>query len=175
MAWLKQSGQEILGAVQVTLASKPITWLGTVRPASFVLRRVAHEAAIHRWDAQAATGHPDGFEAEFATDGVDEVLELWVPVLFDYAGFGQSARIHLHATDDEVGWLIEVDEDCTAWRHAHEDAEVTARGDLADLYLAAWGRGDLEGLQVEGDVDCLARWQASASVGVDKVVRRYFS
>ena len=39
---------------------------------------------------------------------------------------------------------------------------MAARGPLSDLYLFVWNRIGLERLDVVGDADPLARWQAAA-------------
>src|ERR671938_68607 len=38
-------------------------------------RRMAHETALHRWDAQMAVGLGEPIEAKLAADGVTEVLD----------------------------------------------------------------------------------------------------
>ena len=48
----------------------------TTRPRGFWFRRQAHEVAVHRWDAELATGDPAPIAAELAADGVDEWLGL---------------------------------------------------------------------------------------------------
>jgi uncharacterized protein (TIGR03083 family) len=155
----------LVGALRDTPPSKSVSSGLGVRPASFVLRRVVHETAIHRWDAQAAVGEPDGFEPALAADGIDEMLEVWVPLAFDYAAFkGTGQRIHFHGTDVDGEWLITVNAETTQSRHVHEQADVTVRGRLSDLYLLSWNRVDPSRLDVAGDEELLTRWQAAATV-----------
>ena len=42
----------------------------------FWSRRMAHEVAVHRWDAQGAAGDPSPIERELAVDGIQEVFDL---------------------------------------------------------------------------------------------------
>ncbi|MGE4164248.1 MAG: maleylpyruvate isomerase family mycothiol-dependent enzyme, partial [Vicinamibacterales bacterium] len=77
--WFNDAGQHLQAALRHTPASKPITWQGTVRPASFVLRRTAHELAIHRWDAESALGQRHDLDPQLAIDGIEEYLDLWLP------------------------------------------------------------------------------------------------
>ena len=46
------------------------------RTASWMVRRMAHENNIHRWDAENAVGNPDPLDADLAHDGVDEILDV---------------------------------------------------------------------------------------------------
>jgi uncharacterized protein (TIGR03083 family) len=161
----RESLANLVGALADTPPSKTVSSVLGVHPASFVRRRVVHETAIHRWDAQTATGEADRFEPALAADGIDELLEVWVPLCFDYSRFGGNGQtIHLHGTDGDGEWFITVDGDTTVTRHAHDDADVTVRGGLGDLYLLSWNRLDPSRLDVTGDHELLARWQASATV-----------
>ena len=50
------------------------TFLPAPSPLAFWARRQAHETAIHRVDAQQAAGHVSPFPADFAADGIDELI-----------------------------------------------------------------------------------------------------
>jgi hypothetical protein len=130
-----------------------------------VRRRVVHETAIHRWDVQGAVGQPDAFEPALAADGIDEVIELWVPLRFDYGSFrGTGQRIHFHGTDFDGEWLITVDAERTRLGHVHEDADVTVSGGVGDLYLLSWNHADPSRFEVVGDERLLTRWRAAATI-----------
>nr|BFE67524.1 hypothetical protein GCM10020092_008250 [Actinoplanes digitatis] len=40
---------------------------------------MAHEISVHRWDAEAAAGRATPIETKLAADGVNEVLDTWLP------------------------------------------------------------------------------------------------
>ena len=97
---------------------------------------MAHETAIHRWDAERAAGlgpdggPPAGFSPELA-DGVEEVLDVMFPRRFDYSGFGATGQtVHLHATDgrpEEPGEVADHDQ-----RRPHRlRAQGHHKGDVA--------------------------------------------
>src|SRR5205814_753416 len=74
-------------------------WAPQSKRVAFWHRRMAHETAVHRWDAQMAGGLSEPLEAKLAADGVIEVLDTWLP-----AGKGRSpaqrqAMVALSATD----------------------------------------------------------------------------
>ena len=76
-------------------SDKAVFTLAGVQPASWWIRRMAHETAIH-WLAERAAGlgpdggPPAGFLPELAADGVEEVLDVMFPRRFDYSGFGAT-------------------------------------------------------------------------------------
>ncbi len=54
-------------------------WAPQPKQAQFWHRRLAHQTALSRWDAQVAGGLPEPIEAKQALDGVAEVLDSWLP------------------------------------------------------------------------------------------------
>ena len=169
VAWYREGLDGLLAALGSTAPDKAVFTLAGVQPASWWVRRLAHETAIHRWDAESAREpgrEPEGFGPVLAADGVDEVLEVMFPRRFDHAGFaGRGETIHLHGTDGgdvEGEWLITVTADSTGWTRGHRKADVAARGSLSDLYLFVWNRVGADRLEVFGDAELLRRWQAAA-------------
>lgn len=139
------------------------TWTGP-QPVRWWLRRLSHELAMHRWDTQAATGRAEPIDGAQARDGIDEVLDVFVPnrLHFDALG-GAGETIHLHATDGDDGeWLLELLADEVRCVHRHAIGDVAAEGTASDLMLLLWSRVEPEHLAVSGDVSLLHRWQAAA-------------
>ena len=132
------------------------TWAG-LKPPSWLWRRMTHELAVHRWDAQGAAGEPHPIDAAVAEDGIDELLEEFAPIA-DLSGV--AGTIHLHATDGDGEWSIET-ADGLAWSRSHQKADVAVRGATSDLLLLLWGRVSPEHLEVLGDDAVLARWSAA--------------
>lgn len=140
------------------------TWTGP-RPASWWLRRVAHELSVHRWDSFSPFGEPDPIDAAQGLDGVDEVLEVFAPARLQFdtlAGAGET--IHLHSTDiDDGEWMLTLQPDEVTWTHGHAKGDVAARGTSSDLMLLLWSRVPPTRLEVFGQQSLLDRWQAAAT------------
>lgn len=174
VAWFQQGVEELLQAYEETPPTKMVNTVYAVRTSPLLLiRRMAHELAIHRWDAEQAQRTPAGFDGALAADGVDELLEYWLPRAKDTRWPGYSFRwaelsatgqtIHLHSTDSADGWLITLNPDSTELRRGHdEDADVTARGKLDEFYLLVWKRYDVDRLGTVGHRELLKRWHAAA-------------
>ncbi len=163
--WFAEAADGVLKALaEADLTVERPTFTGP-QPAAWWLRRATQEVAIHRWDAQSADGGPDPIDAELALDGVDEVLEVFVPnrMQFDVlAGAGET--IHLHATDIADGeWLLVLGPDDVTWELRHAKGDVAARGPASDLLLLLWGRVGHDRLDTFGDTSLLDRWKQAAA------------
>lgn len=120
-------------------------------------RRMAHEALIHRWDAQRAVGRTTPFGAELAADGIADFA--MTHLRSGTAWTGPSGVVQLFAEDIRRAWLIGVGTvpgvrgGLPTWltdkRLRPVDAQVT--GTAEELDLALWGRIPLAELRVAGD------------------------
>ena len=125
----------------------------------FTRRRQAHEALIHRVDAELTAGVPVGsLDPELAADGIDEVLSVMWAELPAWASFSPTEGvIRIEATDTGNTWTIQLgrmsgtsintgktyDEPSVALCEpgSHEpDAQV--RGSASDLDQWLWNRGN---------------------------------
>ncbi|MEO6468688.1 MAG: maleylpyruvate isomerase family mycothiol-dependent enzyme [Acidimicrobiia bacterium] len=133
---------------------------GVDQHARFWSRRMAHETAVHRWDAQSAQGTQDAIRTDVAVDGIDERLENLTPSMnFNPAGAaalcGTGETVHFHVTDAEGEWLLRFDPDGVAMSREHAKGDVAVRGPANDLLLYLNGRRPLDGLEVFGDAGVL--------------------
>ena len=74
---------------------------------AFIYRRQAHEALIHRRDAELAAGTITPFPADLAADGVDEVLDVMYggcPPWGEFSPLPHYVRLDLTDTGDQV-WV----------------------------------------------------------------------
>jgi uncharacterized protein (TIGR03083 family) len=139
-------------------------------PLAFWARRQAHETAIHRVDAELATGAGvSAVPPRFAADGVDEML----------GGFVPRPRTNLHADppvtlavrcadDDAPTWRIAIGPDAPVMVRDAQNAtlgvDCLVRGRAEDIYLTLWSRRDESDLDVEGDVGVLRLFLDSVHV-----------
>jgi uncharacterized protein (TIGR03083 family) len=113
------------------------------RTAAFWSRRMAHETTMHRIDAQAAAGTDSPVDADFAADGVDEVLTRLIQARLDAWAVAELSGIVLyHAADAGRAWTVRLvpgQLPQTARESMVEpDASVVGLADA--VYRAAWGR-----------------------------------
>ncbi len=131
--------------------------------AAFWFRRMAHETAMHRWDAQAAAGHPTPIASWLAADGIEEVMTMWLPRRRGRSKEDITGTVHLHAADpvpDQPGeWFLELGSGGeVTCRHAHEKGDGVVRGPAHDILLRLWGRPS--GVEEFGEAAVLAALHA---------------
>jgi hypothetical protein len=85
------------------------TWFDADQSVGFVRRRQAHEALIHRLDAELTAGDVTDVDPALAADGVLEAIEWMfggVPAWATRAGDGPLGR--LATTDTGTSWFVRV-------------------------------------------------------------------
>src|SRR4051794_37422977 len=112
--------------------------------AAFWRRRMALETVVHRWDVQAATGTPTPIDAALACDGVDEVLNQFLPRRRGRAKEEISGTVHLHATDTlptiPAEWTVELGpQGATAVRRVDEKGGAAPPGPAGGVVLPGGG------------------------------------
>jgi uncharacterized protein (TIGR03083 family) len=142
LEWMRGSTDELLGALEHSSPETPCwTWWGAPRTCGAVARHQVHEAAVHRWDAEAAVGDPTPIDAAVADDGVAEFLETVL---------GSSASTLLGSvsllSDDTGGRWIVGDQ---------RGPYAVVRATASDLVLLLYGRLPYSEVEVEGDVTLL--------------------
>lgn len=117
----------------------------------FVLRRMAHETAAHRVDAEHAAGREHRVDAEVSADGIDEFLAFFLPVVRSDAP-ALTGSVHLHCTDVAGEWTVDTDQDGGyVVTRDHAKADAAMRGDAHDLLMVLWRRVPLDTVTVFGD------------------------
>lgn len=175
-AWFREGHRELVNRLAAAPADLECwTFLPAPTPVAFWARRQAHETAIHRVDAERALGVPQrGFTAQFARDGIDELL----------AGFHVRARSRVRTerprsllveTTDEAGdtgqpraWLLHLSPEPPRVEQLADaggaSADCTLRGTSDTLYRVLWNRGRYEELDVTGDASLVELWRRDSAV-----------
>lgn len=120
------------------------------RDAGFVMRRMAHETAVHLWDAQQAAGRERAIEPVLASDGIDEFLDHFLGA--DDTAEAVGGSVHLHCTDVPGEWTVRPQDDGgfeVTREHAKGDAAM--RGPAGDLLLVLWRRRPIDTIDLVGD------------------------
>lgn len=141
----------------------------------FILRRQAHEALIHRLDAEQAAGVTSELPAQLAADGVHEVLAVMYggcPPWGSWEPLPHYARVDCTDTGDEIwvqlglfsgtapdGEVIVDEEDFHVVEEpADTEPDVVIDGPAGDLDAWLWHRGDATDLSVVGDPEVRQRF-----------------
>ncbi len=134
----------------------------------FTFRRQAHEALVHRVDAEQTSGvGVSAIDAALAGDGVDEALDIMfggTPPWGEFHGLPHFVRVDVTDADDpiwvQLGRFVGTDPDGGEQHDLEDisvvvdpgveaDAVVSGPGAALDLWL--WRRGDDAEVTVTGD------------------------
>jgi uncharacterized protein (TIGR03083 family) len=142
--WLDEAHAELLDALATEdPESRCWNWSGNDLTVRWWARRMAHETAVHRWDAQLAHGAEERIEAELAADGVAELLDVFLPSgLSGRPVDGLAGTFAVTVTDTGDAWhgRLWPDRADVAPGPAPEPPDAELRGSANDLLLAMWGR-----------------------------------
>lgn len=157
LAWFGDQTRALVDALRTTAPDEErYTWT-TDHTAGWISRRQAHEAAVHRWDAELAAGDPRPIDAELASDGIDEFL-MW------FLGPDETrpgGSVHLHCGDVAGEWTLHpIDGAGYDVRREHAKGACAIRGSANDILLALWRRRPLDTVDVVGDADLAAEFVA---------------
>jgi uncharacterized protein (TIGR03083 family) len=131
------------------------TWYEPQQDVAFWYRRMAHETAVHRVDAEQAFGEPAPVPADLALDGIDELLERMLAYdWFNEAVDGHGESVLIDAGDRQ--WRMRLAEREIGFQRVRvgvsaAGADATVRGEPEQLYLWLWGRLPISRLTVAGD------------------------
>jgi uncharacterized protein (TIGR03083 family) len=124
------------------------------------LRRMAQETSVHAWDAAAALGpSPAPLDARLAASGIEEYVIDYLPRLPAETWDGWKGTLHVHATDADAEWVLDLDDMTQPALRGHAKADTAVRGRASDLLLWLWNRQPATGLEVFGDASLLTRWR----------------
>ena len=158
--------QEVLDRLRTAPDSLAV-WTSAPAPSAklFWARRMAHETAIHRVDADLARGYGvAGFEPAFAADGIDELL-TGSANRFDRSGLTGDRTISLTPLDSNASWTLSIGPDLLSCRPvALDHADLAVFGLASDLYRWVWNRAGDDDVSLRGDLALADQWRQDFTV-----------
>ena len=180
--WFLAGSEKLLTTLAQTDPGIPVySWFPPEQNVGFWYRRMAHETAIHRVDAELGHGTINPIDSGLAADGIDEVLTVMMegfPAWATSTPSNQTLRIELDDQADSwslrlITWTGVGPESGTKYRDEPgvvfelvDEPTTVMRGHASDLDLFLWGRGPKDALSVEGEaslVDTLRSIAAAAT------------
>ena len=173
---------------QILAATPPETHTWTwseEQSVRFIRRRQAHEAFIHRIDAEVTAGTQTSMDAILSADGVDEVLRIMYGGTPSWGRFAPRPEetIRFRAVDTDDSWLVTLgqftgtDPDTetsydepdirVADMDSGTDAAATIVGLAADMNCWLWHRPTAKDVERSGDAAVLRAFESTISPGID--------
>ncbi|HVY09158.1 MAG TPA: maleylpyruvate isomerase family mycothiol-dependent enzyme [Mycobacteriales bacterium] len=156
---------KLVAALSETDADTPIwTWVfNAPEGAIFWARRMAHESAVHRFDAQCAHGIRQPIDAELAADGIDELIDIILPRVYGRDQVtGPTGSVALHSTDGD-DWYLVLEAGGVRRSDLIDPPDVSVTGTASALLLAAYGRVPWTSLEISGAAGLLDAWSAAVN------------
>ena len=125
------------------------TWSPDDRTVSFWARRMAHETAVHRVDAELAAGEVTSVPVRASVDGLSEILDLWIPQRAAQRGGAVYEPVLVRT--GEHAWRVSLDADALRAEPGPGPAATTVSGEPSELFLFLWGRRPAEAVRIDGD------------------------
>ncbi|HUG83976.1 MAG TPA: maleylpyruvate isomerase family mycothiol-dependent enzyme [Euzebya sp.] len=181
-AFLAQQSERLVAALRHRdPADRCYSWYDSGWSVGWVARRQAHEALIHRVDAELAAGlQVTDADPDLADDGIDEMLEVMMqlPAWGTFTPDRVSVRVAATDTGSVRTLLLGrfagtspdsgADHDIDAARLVADEGPVQVTtpvsGPAWDLDRWLWGRLDTDAVLVEGDLAGAERLRAAAQV-----------
>jgi uncharacterized protein (TIGR03083 family) len=159
--------ERLLDALAGTDPATPVWMWAEDKTVGYIRRRQAHEALIHRLDAEQTVGTPTPLDPVLATDGVWEALDVMYGGSPSWGTFEERGpRVEFRTADTgavvpvALGWFTGTDPDGVTYDGAAVAVRpvepaiapaVSVRGAAGDLDAWLWHRADAGAITVEGD------------------------
>jgi uncharacterized protein (TIGR03083 family) len=145
----------------------PVFLHGSPSSLAFWARRQAHETAIHSADAQLAAGQRPRFGADFASDGIDELIMGFAARGRRWARAAAGRSMQVEATDTGAAWRLTTPGEegaraiCERVEPGSGATDCQLAGPAGGMYLLLWNRTDVSSAQVAvtGDTDLALVWR----------------
>jgi len=159
------------------------TW-STDQTVGFIRRKQAHEALIHRIDAEETAGTRTPMDPLLSSDGIDEALRIMYGGTPDWSTFTPDVEqtLRIRATDTGHTWLIALgrftgtDADGVSYDEpdfhvADSDPGMPTRAEIggtaADLDCWLWHRPPLALIDFSGDREAVSHFEEAIASGID--------
>ena len=184
-AFYERASAELVRALADSTAEDPAWTWSDDHSVGFIRRRQAHEALIHRVDAELTANDRSSMDPELSADGVDEALRVMYGNVPRWATFTVSTpgAVRLRTGDTGHSWLLTpgrlsgvdptdgsvVDEPALGVEASDPGGEAmaTVTASAGDLDCWLWRRPILGPLRHSGNDVLLEQLEAAISQGID--------
>lgn len=178
--WYEEGLAALVGALTEIDPDEPVwNWADRApAPARFWHRRMAHETAVHRWDAQNAVGEAGPLDPSLSADGIGEYLGFVGLEVARTPVPDLSGRLGLVAQDADLAVVVALTPDALTVEPVDRapgggleavpgGVDATVRGTAGELLLWLTGRRRARGpgIEVDGDAAVLGAWERSIMFG----------
>jgi uncharacterized protein (TIGR03083 family) len=184
LSFFTRASGELRQSLRAASPQAPAWTWSDKQSVGFIRRRQAHEALIHRLDAELTAGARTPMDPVLSSDGIDEALRFMFAGAPPWGRFTPNPEqtVRVQATDTAGSWLVtlgrltgtepdgtthdEPDLD-VAESDTGDPAAATVAGAAADLDCWLWHRPTRGQLEWSGDPSVLERLDLALAPGID--------
>jgi uncharacterized protein (TIGR03083 family) len=183
LEYYRQAGHRLADVLRAVPAETEAWTWSNDQTVGFIRRKQAHEALIHRVDAEVTAGRRTPMDRALSADGVDEALRVMYSGVPDWGRFeADPARtLRIRATDTGDSWVVRLgrftgtDPDGVSYDEPDFDvlaADAGVRtlavlsGTAADLDCRLWHRPPTGEIGRSGDEDVLSAFEEIIAPGI---------
>jgi uncharacterized protein (TIGR03083 family) len=165
--WFRTGHEDLAVAIEKAPADLDCwTFLPAPSPLAFWARRQAHETAIHRIDAESAAGTTSSVDADFAVDGIDELLLGFYGRPKGRLVTDPPRTLGVQVTDGKPGdeWQITIGPTGRTVERGISRGDCVISGPADAVYRVLWNRADPSTVGVSGNAKVFELWRAKARI-----------
>jgi uncharacterized protein (TIGR03083 family) len=152
--WFRDAHARLLAMFDEHDAASPsATWWPADQTVGFWARRMAHETAVHRVDAELARGAPTPVDVALATDGVDEILHIMLAGDWSDDADDEMSGQRVAIETGDRAWRVVLDREAMTVSDGDGPADATLSGSPSNVLLWLWGREPDDRVEMSGDQD----------------------
>jgi uncharacterized protein (TIGR03083 family) len=183
LEFYRQAGRGLAEILRAVPADRRAWTWSDDHTVGFIRRKQAHEALIHRVDAEVTAGCRTPMDPVLSADGVDEALRVMYSGVPDWGHFepDPARTLRIRATDTGDSWLVRlgrftgIDSDGVSYDEPDFDVLATdsdapalalVGGTAADLDCWLWHRPPSGEIARSGDEGLLSAFEAAIAPGI---------
>jgi uncharacterized protein (TIGR03083 family) len=158
VVWLTDAHTRLLEMFARNEPTSPsFTWWPPDQTVGFWARRMAHETAVHRSDAELAVGAPTSIDADLAADGVDEILSVMLEGDWSDEPVDTATGARIAVSTAGRTWTVGLERASVSVAEGDQvgAADAQLSGDPSDIDLWLWGRVSDDRVTCSGDLQAI--------------------
>lgn len=165
--WFRTGHEDLAVALEKAPADLDCwTFFPAPTPLAFWARRQAHETAVHRLDAEAASGSSSSYDTAFAVDGIDELLLGFYARPKGRLVTDPQRTLGIQVTDGKPGdeWQITIGPTGRTVERGVSRGDCVICGPADAVYRVLWNRADPSTVDMSGNGKVFELWRAKAHI-----------
>lgn len=188
LAFFDRASSDLHHSLSTASPDTPAWTWADEQTVGFIRRRQAHEALIHRLDAELTAGERTPMDADLSADGIDEILRVMYGGAPSWSRFtpDPTQTLRIRTTDTGQSWLLtlgqltgtddggtthdepdlRVAESDTGWSDTGKTAAATVSGTAADIDCWLCHRPPTGEIERTGDPQVLQHFDQTIAPGI---------